>query len=426
MTNNTRVVATASIGVMIQMYNFVIYILFAPILAKIFYGTDDTHSLIKIYLIFAAGYFVRPIGGLIATKLGNTFGMKSVYLITIIFMAFSTVFLGSLPSSITIGAAAPYCLLFFRLLQGLAFGGDIPASITFVSEHLSDDKKMVGLAFVAVGVEFGLLLAACVAFIFTNCFTYEEIIVWGWRPPFFIGAILAAGGFYLRFILTDLPEFEEENDVCNNVKRISLINMIKNYKNEVIVSLLLNIGLGIYVSVFCLYFPAIMNRMYGLKFSVAYDYNICFIIVYILTTILAGFIVRDFKFSPRFLFITGVIFVGIFTFLVTGNLNSESHEILLIFYVMLACSLALCCAMIPFLMANIFDLESRFTGIAISYNIGQALGGGCTPIIIALIFYGNKNYSLTMLILIASLIILVGFILGSFLKNKKGKSILSN
>jgi MFS family permease len=426
MTKTTRVVAAASLGGMIQVYNFVIYILISPILAQIFYGNDNVESLLKIYIIFASGYFVRPIGGLLIGKLGKAFGMKSTYLMTIILMAFSTVFMGSLPSSITLGAAAPYCLLFFRLLQGLAFGGEIPASITLVFEHLPEDKKLVGTTFITVGIEFGILLATCVAFLFTNLLTYEELIVWGWRPPFFIGAILAAVGFYLRFVLTDTPDFEEENDVCNKVKRISFIGMMKKYTSEVVVSFIINVGLGVYVSVFCLFMPSILNQMYGFKLAVAYDYNVCFMIVYILATLLAGYLVKDFKFSPKILFITGAILVSIFTFPVIFTLSSKALGLTLVSYILLGCALASCCGMMPFLLGSIFNSEARFTGIAISYNIAQAIGSGCTPILIALIIlYGNKQYSIPILILVATLIITFGFILGIILKGKNGKPVLS-
>jgi MFS family permease len=426
MTKTTRVVTAASLGAMIQVYNFVIYILISPILAKIFYGNDKLESLMKIYIIFACGYFVRPIGGLLIGKLGRAFGMKSTYLMTIMLMAFSTIFMGSLPSYITLGAVAPYCLLFFRLLQGLAFGGELPASITFVFEHLPEDKKLVGTTFITVGVEFGILLATCVVFLFTNFLTYEELIVWGWRPPFFIGAILAAIGFYLRFVLTDTPDFEEENDVCNKVKRISFFSMMKNYTNEVIVSFMINIGLGVYVSVFCLFMPSILNKMYGFKLAVAYDYNVCFMVVYILSTILAGYLVKDFKFSPRVLFVVGAVLVSIFTFPVILTLSANTLGLTLVSYIMLGCALASCCGMMPFLLASIFTPEARFAGIAISYNIAQAIGSGCTPIIIALIIlYGNKQYSIPILILIATLIIICGFLLGILLKGKNGKVVLS-
>jgi MFS family permease len=426
MTKLSRVALSVSVGAMIQVYNFVIYIFFAPLLAHIFYGKDDFHALLMIYIIFALGYFMRPVGGLLVGKIGKVFGMKSTCLMPIMLMGFATVFIGSLPSSITLGVVAPFFLLFFRLLQGVAFGGELPASVIFVFEHLPEKQKLLGTAFITAGVGLGLLLATCVTFIFTYSFTYEELLIWGWRPPFFTGAILAAVGFYVKYLLTDTPYFEKEYDAVNEVKRLPFIGMVKNYKNEVIVSFLINVGLGVYVSVFCIFMPSILSEMYGFKLSFAYGCSVCFLLIYVVFSVIVGYFAKRYRLPPRILFITGSICVMFFTFLLILGLLSNSLTLVFTFYILIGFSLALCCSMLPFLLATIFNSKARYTGIAFSYNVAQAVGSGCTPIIIIfIILFGSRQYSISVLILVATFIIVIGFILGLLLKDENGERVLN-
>src|SRR5687768_17952078 len=123
--SHRRVIFASSLGTVFEWYDFYLYGSLSAIIAKQFFsGVNETTGFIFALLAFAAGFFVRPFGALVFGRLGDLVGRKHTFLITIVIMGASTALVGLLPSYETIGVAAPVILIFLRLLQGLALGGE--------------------------------------------------------------------------------------------------------------------------------------------------------------------------------------------------------------------------------------------------------------------------------------------------------------
>ena len=131
-----RVIVASSIGTVFEWYDFYLYAVLAPFFAKLFFPPENaTAALLAAFATYAAGFIVRPFGAVFFGRLGDLAGRKYTFLITIIFMGFSTFTVGLLPTFEQVGWLAPILLLTLRLLQGLALGGEYGGAATYVAEY---------------------------------------------------------------------------------------------------------------------------------------------------------------------------------------------------------------------------------------------------------------------------------------------------
>src|ERR1700722_516500 len=137
-----RVIFASSVGTMIEWYDFYIFGSLAAILALKFYPPGhDTFALIAYLATFAVGFLVRPFGALFFGRIGDKVGRKYAFLVTLTIMGLSTFVIGLLPSFKTAGWFAPIMLIFIRVLQGLALGGEYGGAAVYVGEHVPDSKR---------------------------------------------------------------------------------------------------------------------------------------------------------------------------------------------------------------------------------------------------------------------------------------------
>src|SRR5690606_11029778 len=118
----------SSLGGALEYYDFIIFIFLAPIMEKVFFAnSSDYVATLKTLAIFSIGYLFRPLGGVIFSHFGDRYGRKMVFLLTVVGMALPSLAIGLLPTTAQIGVAAPLLLLIFRMMQGIALGGELPA-----------------------------------------------------------------------------------------------------------------------------------------------------------------------------------------------------------------------------------------------------------------------------------------------------------
>jgi MFS family permease len=207
--NQWLVIGASSLGTVFEWYDFYLYGLVAAILAAQFFSgvANETTAFIFALAAFAAGFAVRPFGALVFGRLGDLVGRKHTFLITMGIMGLSTFVVGLLPNYKTIGIAAPIALLAFRLLQGLALGGEYGGAATYVAEFAPDGKRGLYTSFIQCTATLGLFAALLVVI---GCRVYlgeDAFKEWGWRIPFLVSAILLAVSMWIRMQLSESPVF---------------------------------------------------------------------------------------------------------------------------------------------------------------------------------------------------------------------------
>jgi hypothetical protein len=215
MTSEERLVVFASsLGTVFEWYDFYIYGTLAPLLAAQFFsGVNPTAGFILTLLAFAAGFAVRPFGALVFGRLGDIVGRKYTFLITMTLMGFGTFLIGVLPSYAAWGIAAPAILVFFRLIQGLALGGEYGGAAIYVAEHAPKNRRGYYTSWIqttaTVGLFMALLLVLGVRTVMGEpAFVGKPEVYWaGWRIPFLISAILLAVSIWIRLKLNESPVF---------------------------------------------------------------------------------------------------------------------------------------------------------------------------------------------------------------------------
>src|SRR5437588_4415716 len=188
-----RVIIASSVGTVFEWYDFYLYAILAPFFATLFFPPgNQTAALLAAFATYAAGFLVRPFGALIFGRIGDLVGRKYTFLITIVVMGLSTVFVGLLPTYQTIGFAAPLVLVALRLAQGLALGGEYGGAATYVAEHSPDHKRGYATAWIQTTATVGMLFSLVVIGLTRANMEAATFSRWGWRISFWISIPLLA------------------------------------------------------------------------------------------------------------------------------------------------------------------------------------------------------------------------------------------
>src|SRR5829696_1697303 len=151
-----------------------------------FLSDNPTASLLSTFAVFAAAFFVRPLGGLFFGPLGDKIGRQRVLATVIILMSLSTFVIGLLPPYATIGVWAPLLLVVARCLQGFSAGGEFGGASTFLAEYSPDERRGFLVSWLEFSTLIGFMLGSILVLFLSTALSEEALISWGWRIPFLL------------------------------------------------------------------------------------------------------------------------------------------------------------------------------------------------------------------------------------------------
>ncbi|MFG3368772.1 MFS transporter [Streptomyces sp. NPDC090032] len=196
-----RQLLAASVGNAVEWYDWYAYTFLATYIAGQVFPKGSGNSLVPLlstFAVFAVGFFMRPVGGLLMGAVADRRGRRAALTVTILLMGGSSLLVGLTPTYASVGVLAPVVLVLARLLQGLSVGGEFAASTTFLVESAGPGRRGLFSSFQYVSTSAGQLAASGVAAVLVSTLGDGQMDSWGWRVPFVLGALLSLVGFWIR------------------------------------------------------------------------------------------------------------------------------------------------------------------------------------------------------------------------------------
>ena len=384
-----RTLGLSSLGGALEFYDFVIYVFYAKIISDLFFPStlSPFWAMLNTYGIFAAGYFFRPLGGVVMAHFGDLIGRKRLFSLSILLMSAPTLMIGLMPTFETIGYAAPLLLLLMRVLQGIAIGGEIPAAWTFVSEHVPDQRVGFANGLLTAGLSLGILLGALMSLFISLQYSQAEIYDGAWRIPFIVGGVFGFIAMYMRSYLNETPVFKAMHAKKQLSKEMPIKLVLAQHKLAVGFGMVFTWFLTGCIVVLILSMPNLLTSAFGYERADAFRMQSAAIVMQMIGCISAGLLVDRFGFS-RVMSI-GAFLVSVLAVLFYTSLGHLSQGGIFALYMALGLSTG-AVGVVSFSMVKMFPAAIRFSGISFSYNVSYAIAGGMTlPLVHWLSQYSN-------------------------------------
>lgn len=376
-----KTLVLSSLGGTLEFYDFVIYALYIDTIVKPLF-LPHTLSPLTLDLfawgIFAAGYLVRPVGGIIMAHFGDKVGRKKMFTLSVAMMALPTFIIGILPTYETIGIMAPLLLLIMRMLQGAAIGGEMPGAWVFIAEHVPKQRYGFGVGTLTSGITGGILLGFIVTIIIDLCFTNQNILDYAWRIPFIVGGIFGVISVYLRRFLSETPIFKELAARKAIEKNIPVVTVLKKHKTACMIVALLTWSLSTAIMVGILITP---GRIVGGMYHFAnLDWRIGGCIAALTLTIgciISGWLEDKLGTTKTVILSWGglaIVSIYFYSSLSPDISLCKLYSIWAVFGLFIGSI-----AMTPIIGTRTFPPAIRYSGLSFSYNLAYALFSAITP-----------------------------------------------
>lgn len=379
--HETRTLALGALGGALEFYDFIVFVYFATVIGALFFPPDMPEWLRQLQTlgIFAAGYLIRPLGGVLMAHYGDRIGRKRMFMLSVLLMALPTLAIGLLPTYEQWGIAAPLLLLVLRLLQGAAIGGEVPGAWVFVAEHGSERRIGFACATLTSGLTFGILLGSLSATAINTYFSPDEVRGWAWRLPFLVGGVLGLVAVWLRRYLEETPVFLALRERRALAQGLPLATVLREHRGAVVYSIGLTWLLTAAIVVVILLTPVLMQQRFGLPANVALPANSMATLGLCFGCIAYGLAVD--RFGIRAVLGIGSVLLAACVYWLYVGLAGGGKEPMLP-YAITGFAVGVV-AVVPTAMVRAFPAAIRYSGLSFSYNIAYAVFGGLTPLIIA-------------------------------------------
>ena len=371
-SQSRRAVSAAVIGNVLEWYDFGVYGFVAAIIGKNFFpGTDDVTQLLSAFLTFGLGFLARPVGGIVIGRMGDTHGRKAALMLTIFLMALGTVLIGVLPTYATIGIAAPALLLLARLMQGFSTGGEWGGSTAFIVEWAPREKRGLYGSFQQMSVVAGLLLGSSFAALLNSILTQDQMVAWGWRIPFLVGALLGPVGLYMRRTIDETPHYERVKQAPPAGGRSGFALAATAFGFTIVWTVAFYVLLT--------YMPSWTGKYMKLTAAQALWSNSIGLVALVIAIPIMGHLSDRYGRRPLLLLCCAAFIVlpwPLFTYLASGNVP---YVVLVLIQIGIAIVISLYSGAGPAAIAEIFPTRSRSTWMTTGYALAVAIFGGSAP-----------------------------------------------
>ncbi len=387
-----RVAAASLVGTTIEWYDFLIYATMAGVIFnQYFFPKGDAFvNTMLAYGTFAAGFLIRPFGGLLFGHFGDRIGRKPLLVLTLMIMGTATFLIGLLPTYDQVGIWAPILLLALRLIQGIALGGEWGGAVLMSYEFATPEQRAYYGSFPQIGLAIGLCCSTGVVTLLSYSLSNQAFVAWGWRAAFMASIILLAVGLFIRLRVMESPEFSKAQ-AGNQIAQVPMWEVIRDYPASVVLGWGARLIDGIIFTIYAI-FPlswlttvAKMPRTTVLAAITAAAFVLIFTIPY--ASRIADRLGRR-KTYVTFSLITGFASVpALWLMQYSGSQLVAFVCIVLLLGVLYAPVYGPQAAM----FCDLFDTKVRYTGVSLVYQIGAIFSVSLTPLIATALLHANDN-----------------------------------
>jgi MFS family permease len=416
--NFRRVITAAAGGNVIEWYDFYIFGSLATILSlKFFEKSNPVAALLSTIALFTAGFLVRPLGAFVFGWLGDRVGRKYTFLMTLTGMALGTGAIGLIPTFESIGLAAAFILFGLRMIQGLCLGGSYGGAITYVAEHVSDERRGYYTGWLQTSPTLGIVLSLLVIIAVRTYFGEAVFNDWAWRLPFLFSFLLVFITLYMRVSFEESPiyaEIKAKGAMSKNPWKEAFLSA--NFKLVVIATIIV-LGEGVvwYSSQFwALYYLQTVAKVDTL--TTAYIVG-AGLIIGTPTLILFGWLSDIIGRKPVILggfLLAAVTYYPLYVWL--GSATQPGHinyPIAVLIVAILVAYVGMVYGPIGAFLAEYFPARIRYTAVSMPYMIGNGWGGGLVPFITTAAYTATGSVAIALIYPIA--VPAICLVLGIFL-----------
>lgn len=384
-----KALGIATLGGMLEFYEFIIFIYLTPIIGQHFFPKDMPAWLAQVQTlgIFASGYLIRPVGGIVLASIGDVIGRKKMFAFTLILLAVPTVLIGCLPGYAAIGAWAPLLLLICRMVQGLSIGGELPGALCFVSEHVPQRRLGLSCGILSASLALGSLLGSGSVAALTAVIGKAAMYDYGWRIPFVLGGLLGLASAQLRRYAHETPVFLQMRKRNELARQVPVKRLLARHRPELLLCMLVACMTAVVTSGLHQFPVAHFITSRGFDPTVVYRAQFLASLALIVGDVTAGWL------SDR---------AGVRTTFTVGALTLVAG-VFWLYHDVTPATLPLRFAVVGFLSGIVtlsfvllirsFPAQVRYTGIAASYNLAAAVIGGTTPLLLALLVQSDERWA---------------------------------
>ena len=370
-----RSLLIAALSTIVEWYDFTLYIYFATVLARVFFGNDGA-SLIATLGTFAVAYLMRPVGAIVFGHIGDRRGRRPMLLLSMAVMSLAMLLTGLLPTQAQAGPLAAWLLVLLRCVMGFSVGGEYTGVVAYLLEGARAERRGLVASLAAAASEVGALLAVAVSALTVSSMSDADLESWGWRIPFLVGAALAGSVWLARSTMEESPDFERQR-ATGIVPASPFLHALSEQRGGVIRSFAISALGSITYYVGISYVPAFLTSIGAMSEADSLWLSTVAAVSVILITPAVGALSDRVGRKPVLLTLaacSATLPILMFSLMAHGSAQQALFAAVLLALVAGGVS-----AVGAVATAEQFSGESRVSGLALGATMATAIFGGLTP-----------------------------------------------
>jgi MHS family proline/betaine transporter-like MFS transporter len=367
--------AIAAFSTIVEWYDFTLYLYFATVLSRVFFGGGQ-QSLLTTLAGFAIAYLMRPLGALFFGHIGDRYGRRRTLLLSVALMTAAMLAIALLPTRTAIGPAAGWMLIVLRCVMGFAVGGEYTGVVAYLLEGARDERRGLVTSFAAAASEVGALLAVGISAVTVSVMSGAALDSWGWRIPFLVGGLLAASVWIARSAMAESPEFERQQS-AGTIPANPIRHALTRHRGGILRGFAISSLGSITYYVGITYVPAFLTSVGAMSEGDSLWLSTLAAVMVIAVTPFVGLLSDRYGRKPvlaALCLLSAILPMTLFT-LMAGGSRLEA----LLGAVVLAMTAGGVSAVGAVATAEQFGGEGRLSGLALGATFATAIFGGLTP-----------------------------------------------